>query len=133
MGFISGVDFVTVPVTDCDRAQQFYGETLELEQSKHYGKMPGGEFETGTLTLQVIDTAGFGMAPAQPSANPIALHVDDFDAAKAKLEERGVEFVHDIDSGVCWMSVFRDPDGNTFMLHHRYAAPDARPAGLEAE
>ena len=42
----------------------------------------------------------------------IALHVDDFDGAKAKLEQRGVEFVHDMDSGVCWMAIFRDPDDN---------------------
>jgi predicted enzyme related to lactoylglutathione lyase len=130
MSFISGVDFVMVPVTDWDRAKQFYGEVLELELSKPYGSRPGGEFETGTLTLQVMDTAGFGMAPAQPSANPIALHVDDFEGSKTKLEERGVEFVHDLDSGVCNMAFFRDPDGNTFCLHHRYAPADERPAGM---
>jgi predicted enzyme related to lactoylglutathione lyase len=120
-----------VPVTDFERAKQFYGEVLELEQSKHYGKAPGGEWETGTLTLQIMDTAGFGMAPAQPSPNPIALHVDDFEGSKAKLEERGVEFIHDLDSGVCNMAFFKDPDGNTFCLHHRYAPRDARPPGIE--
>jgi predicted enzyme related to lactoylglutathione lyase len=130
MGFISGVDFVMVPVTDWDRAQHFYGEVLELEQSKHYGKAPGGEFETGTLTLQIMDMKGFGMDPPPPNANPIALHVDDFDGSKAKLEERGVEFIHTLDSGVCWMSFFKDPDGNTFCLHHRYAPPEARPPGV---
>jgi predicted enzyme related to lactoylglutathione lyase len=130
MGFISGVDFVMVPVTDWDRAQHFYGEVLELEQSKHYGKAPGGEYETGTLTLQIMDMKGFGMDPPPPNANPIALHVDDFDGSKAKLEERGVEFIHTLDSGVCWMSFFKDPDGNTFCLHHRYAPPEARPPGI---
>jgi predicted enzyme related to lactoylglutathione lyase len=130
MGFISGVDFVMVPVTDFERAKQFYGEVLELEQSKHYGEHPGGEWETGTLTLQIMDPSGFGMQPAQPSANPIALHVDDFDGSKAKLEERGVEFIHDMDSGVCNMAVFKDPFGNTYLLHHRYAPPEARPAGI---
>src|SRR3954468_7738055 len=83
MGFISGVDFVMVPVTDFERAKQFYGEVLELEQSKHYGSRPGGEWETGTLTLQIMDTQGFGMERAKPNENPIALHVDDFDGAKA--------------------------------------------------
>jgi predicted enzyme related to lactoylglutathione lyase len=130
MGFISGVDFVMVPVTDFERAKQFYGEVLELEQSKHYGEHPGGEWETGTLTLQIMDPSGFGMQPAQPSANPIALHVDDFDGSKAKLEERGVEFIHDMDSGVCNMAVFKDPFGNTYLLHHRYAPPEARPPGI---
>ena len=119
-----------VPVSDWERAKQFYGEVLELEQSKDYGKMPGGEFETGTLTLQVLETEKFGLAPPQPSANPIALHVDDFDGAKATLEERGVEVIHTMDSGVCHMAIFKDPTGNTFCLHHRYAPPEARPPGI---
>ena len=131
MSFISGVDFVMVPVTDFERAQNFYGEVLELECSKRYGEHPGGEYETGTLTLQVMDTAAFGMQRPHPNDNPIALHVDDFEGSKAKLEDRGVEFIHDLDSGVCWMAFFKDPDGNTFCLHHRYAPPEARPAGLE--
>jgi catechol 2,3-dioxygenase-like lactoylglutathione lyase family enzyme len=130
MGFVSGVDFVMVPVTDFERAKHFYSEILELEQSKHYGEHPGGEWETGTLTLQIMDTAGFGMAPAQPSANPIALHVDDYEGSVALLEERGVDVIHSLDSGVCHMAFFKDPDGNTFCLHHRYAPPEARPAGI---
>src|SRR3954454_15324400 len=131
MGFVSGVDFVMLPVSDWERAKQFYGEVLELEQSKRYGKAPGGEFETGTLTFQVLDMKGFGMEPGTPNSNPIALHVDDVEASRAKLEERGVEFMHQLDSGVCHMAFFRDPDGNTFCLHHRYAPPEARPPGIE--
>jgi hypothetical protein len=43
-------------------------------------------------------------------------------AARAELESRGVSFLHDsIDSGVCHMANFKDPDGNTLMLHQRYA------------
>src|SRR3954454_4033349 len=131
MSFISGVDFVAVPTTDFERAKQFYGEVLELEQSKQYGSRPGGEWETGTLTFQILETESFGLGSPQPSANPIALHVDDYEGSVAKLEERGVEFIQTLDSGVCHMAIFRDPDGNTFMLHHRYAPPEARPAGLE--
>jgi len=130
MSFISGVDFVMVPVTDFERAQNFYGEVLELECSKTYGQHPGAEYETGTLTLQVMDPAGFGMQRPHPNDNPIALHVDDFQSSKAKLEERGIEFIHDLDSGVCWMAFFKDPDGNTFCLHHRYAPKDPRPPGI---
>jgi predicted enzyme related to lactoylglutathione lyase len=121
MGFISGVDFVLVPVADFERATRFYGDVLELELSTQYGSRPGGEFETGTLTLQVMEVEAFGLAPPQPSANPIALHVEDFEAAVATLEARGVEIIHTIDSGVCHMAIFKDPDGNTFCLHHRYA------------
>jgi predicted enzyme related to lactoylglutathione lyase len=121
MGFISGVDFVLVPVADFERAKRFYGDVLELELSTQYGSRPGGEFETGTLTLQVMEVQAFGLAPPQPSANPIALHVEDFDAGVATLTARGVEIIHTIDSGVCHMAIFKDPDGNTFCLHHRYA------------
>jgi predicted enzyme related to lactoylglutathione lyase len=52
----------------------------------------------------------------------MALHVDDVAAARATLEERGVEFAGEIfDTGVCHMAFFTDPDGNALMLHHRYA------------
>jgi len=50
------------------------------------------------------------------------LHVDDVDRARADLEGKGVEFLGDtLDTGVCKMAFFRDPDGNDLMLHHRYA------------
>jgi hypothetical protein len=50
------------------------------------------------------------------------LHVEDVAAARAELESRGVQFMGDIlDTGVCHMAFFADPDGNPLMLHHRYA------------
>jgi predicted enzyme related to lactoylglutathione lyase len=56
------------------------------------------------------------------NALAVALHVDDVAAARAALEQRGVEFSGDIlDTGVCHMAFFADPDGNALMLHHRYA------------
>jgi hypothetical protein len=39
-----------------------------------------------------------------------------------ELEAKGVEFAGDtLDTGVCHMALFSDPDGNDLMLHHRYA------------
>ena len=56
------------------------------------------------------------------SGNAIALHVDDVEAARKALEEQGVSFHGDtLDTGVCHMAFFSDPDGNALMLHHRYA------------
>jgi predicted enzyme related to lactoylglutathione lyase len=53
---------------------------------------------------------------------PIALQVEDVEAARGELESKGVEFSGDIiDSGVCHMANFRDPDGNALMFHNRYA------------
>ena len=120
---ISGVDFITVPTRDYVQASEFYGGTLGLEFSKRWGNMPAGEFETGSLTIAVMQSDAFGQE-FQPHGHPIALHVDDVAAARAELEERGVEFRADtLDSGVCHMAFFSDPDGNALMLHHRYAPP----------
>jgi predicted enzyme related to lactoylglutathione lyase len=118
---VTGVDFATVFVKDYPAAVEFYGGTLGLEHSADYGKIPGGEFETGNLTLQVLDAASIGRE-FEPSSHPIAFHVEDVEAARAELESAGVPFLADtMDSGVCHMAPFTDPDGNTFMLHHRYA------------
>jgi predicted enzyme related to lactoylglutathione lyase len=50
------------------------------------------------------------------------LHVEDVEAARAEYEAKGVQFFGDtFDTGVCKMAFFADPDGNSLMLHHRYA------------
>ena len=118
---ITGVDFAYVPTTDIDRAVDFYGNVLGLEESARYGQMPGVEFETGSLTLAVIQSDGFGLE-FERNPNGIALRVDDVPSARKELEAKGVVFTADtIDSGVCHMAFFVDPDGNSFLLHHRYA------------
>jgi catechol 2,3-dioxygenase-like lactoylglutathione lyase family enzyme len=119
--FVTGVDFVTVPTQNFDAAVEFYGETLGLPCSARYGRIPGAEFETGSLTLSVLQTEAIGLG-FSPNKNPIALHVDDVEARRGELTSKGVEFRGEtIDSGVCHMAIFEDPDGNTLMLHHRYA------------
>jgi len=124
---VTGVDFVNLPTTDLDRARQFYGEVLGLEASAVYqrGDAPamGAEFETGTVTIALIDSAAIGRE-FRPNTLPIAFRVDDVEAARAALEAKGVSFVHALDSGVCHMAFFEDPDGNALMLHHRYAPRD---------
>jgi catechol 2,3-dioxygenase-like lactoylglutathione lyase family enzyme len=118
---VTGVDFVTVPTRDYDRAAAFYGETLGLRFSKRWGDRPAGEFETGNLTIAIMQTDAFGIE-FKPHSLPIALHVEDFDAARTELAARGVEFKGEtIDSGVCWQAIFEDPDGNRLEIHHRYA------------
>jgi len=118
---VTGVDFVTVPTQDLDRAIEFFGTTLGLERSVYRPERNFAEFETGTVTLSVVvaEKMGFDFAPTR---NPLALHVDDVAEARATLESRGIEFAGDtLDTGVCHMAFFADPDGNAFMLHHRYA------------
>jgi len=118
---VTGVDFVVVPAKDFDASVEFYGTVLGLPCTSRYGQMPGAEFETGTVTLAVMATEAFGMGFGA-NRNPIALHVEDYHAARAELESRGVTFTSDtIDSGVCLMASFDDPAGNVLMIHHRYA------------
>ncbi len=118
---VRGVDFVPVPTHDLERAVEFYGTTLGLPCSVHRPERHFAEFETGNLTLNVMDAGAMGL-PHERSANSIALHVDDVAAARALLEQRGIEFQGDtFDTGVCHMAFFSDPDGNALMLHHRYA------------
>jgi predicted enzyme related to lactoylglutathione lyase len=118
---VTGVDFITVPTRDFEKAEEFYGTVLGLPCSTRWGNMPAGEFETGTLTIAVMQSDAFGVE-FKPHTHPIALHVEDVEGARAELESRGVTFpAETMDSGVCHMAHFADPDGNALMLHHRYA------------
>jgi catechol 2,3-dioxygenase-like lactoylglutathione lyase family enzyme len=122
---ITHTDFVFVPITSFERAEAFYTGLLGLPLSKRYRNGIGGEFETGNLTILLLDMAKIGREFA-PSKGAIALRVDDVATARTHLEERGVQFQSEIlDSGVCHQAIFEDPDGNMLILHHRYAPPDA--------
>jgi predicted enzyme related to lactoylglutathione lyase len=116
------VDFVAVPTQDQERAVRFYGETLGLERNPHSSDR-WVEFETSNLTIAVLPHEYTGRSEFMPSTAPIALRVPDVAEARRRLEAEGVEFsMETIDSGVCHIAPFSDPDGNSLMLHHRYAA-----------
>jgi predicted enzyme related to lactoylglutathione lyase len=118
---ISGVDFVSLSTRDRESSVEFYGSTLGLERSVYRPERHFAEFQAGNLTLNVMDFEAAGMQHRQ-SQSAIAMHVDDVEAARAALQERGVSFQGDtFDSGVCHMAFFADPDGNALMLHQRYA------------
>jgi catechol 2,3-dioxygenase-like lactoylglutathione lyase family enzyme len=122
---ITGTDFITVATRDFDAAMEFYGGVLGLPLSKRWGDRPAGEFETGNLTIAVMQSDAFGME-FHANNHPIELHVEDFAAARATLEERGVTFRGEtLDSGVCNQAFFHDPDGNMLAIHNRYAPTEA--------
>jgi predicted enzyme related to lactoylglutathione lyase len=122
---VTGVDFITVPTRDFEKASEFYATVLGLERSIRWGSMPAGEFETGSLTIAVMQSDAFGLE-FKPHTHPIALHVEDVGAARTELEAQGIAFGGDtIDSGVCHMAYFTDPDGNALMLHSRYVPRSA--------
>lgn len=116
-----GVDFVYLPTKSFERAEQFYSGVLGLPCNVRYRDI-GGEFETGNVTIAMLESEAIGREFAPNQAGAIALHVDDVEVSRKELEAQGVEFSGDIlDSGVCHQAFFSDPDGNALILHHRYA------------
>lgn len=118
---VTGVDFAPFATKDLDAAVDFYGTTLGLRRSVYIPERHYAEFETGNLTISLMVPDAMGI-PFNLNANPLGLHVEDVAAARAELESRGVAFNGEtLDTGVCHMAFFADPDGNALMLHSRYA------------
>jgi catechol 2,3-dioxygenase-like lactoylglutathione lyase family enzyme len=114
---VERVDFVSFLTQDISRAKRFYTDVLGLEiESEGESDM---EFRCGQVTLDIFDPSSIGQAFA-PSPAGLALRVADVDAARAELEGKGVRFDGDtIQTSVCRQAWFKDPDGNSLMLHRR--------------
>ena len=115
---ITKLDFIGVPSRDAERSRRFYVETLGLRPDDK----ARFEFWVGQTCFAIWEPESFGMEFAPQRNGHPALRVEDVAAAREELEGKGVEFMGDVlDTGVCRMAFFRDPDGNDLMLHHRYA------------
>ena len=121
---VERTDFISLPVTDVERANQFYGETLGLP------RVPGPEqgfpeYQLGeNISVYLLQMESIGSRFQGPHTAGFALRVPDVEAAKRELEAKGVEFQGMTDTGVCHMAFFSDPDGNALVLHRRYAPRD---------
>jgi catechol 2,3-dioxygenase-like lactoylglutathione lyase family enzyme len=117
---VERTDFISVFTQDIQRAKTFYGGTLGLEiESEGESDL---EFRCGQVTLDVFDPSSIGRQFA-PSPAGVALRVHDVDAARAELEAKGVRFDGEtIETSVCRMAFFQDPDGNALLLHRRFDA-----------
>ena len=119
---INKVGTVVIPVSDQDRAIDFYVGTLGFDKR---ADVPFGDgyrwvevAPAGTVTTIAIVPP----PPGKPTGNVetgIGLHTDDIDALHADLKGHGV----DVDDEVSRMGDpvpplfwFRDPDGNTLMV-----------------
>ena len=115
---VERVDFISVPTRDVVRARRFYADVLGLPPC---ASNPD-EFEASNVTLALWQPEAEGV-PFAPNTAGIALRVPDVMAAKECLRARGVAFLGEtLDTGVCLMGFFYDPDGNVLILHRRYAA-----------
>ena len=114
---VEQVDFISIPTRDVARAVAWYRDVLGLPESE----VSEGELETPNVTLSFWEPEREDMAFV-PNEAGFAVRVDDVAGARSELEAKGVEFIAETwDSGVCHFAAFRDPDGNTVILHRRYA------------
>ncbi len=120
---VERVDFISVPVTDIEGSAAWYRDTLGLEQ---IGEAGFAEFQLGeNVSLYLLNMEAIGSRFSGPHTAHVALRVPDVEEIRRELEAKGIEFEGEtLDSGVCHMAFFRDPDGNALMLHRRYAPRD---------
>jgi catechol 2,3-dioxygenase-like lactoylglutathione lyase family enzyme len=115
------IDFVAIPTQERAPVEDFYGHMLGLARNPNSTET-WVEFETGNVTLALVQPESIGQPFAPLPAGTVALRVPDVPAAVGQLESMGVEFSAGvIDSGVCHIAPFSDPAGNGLMLHRRYA------------
>jgi len=119
---IAEVAFIGYPVTDADRAREFYEGVLGLSPSRTFG---GGdrvwiEYDLGTTSFAISNMAKENWKPS--ADGPIvAFEVVDFDAAIAELKAKKIPFEHEpMETPVCWMAIIADPDGNKLTVHKRH-------------
>jgi catechol 2,3-dioxygenase-like lactoylglutathione lyase family enzyme len=118
---VQRTDFIGVNVRDRGQASEFYGGTLGLTRNPLASEgWPEFEAENVGVVLSTPEQKGGGDYDPQLA---IALRVGDVAKTMDRLRECGVEFEFPeaYDSGVCHMAFFEDPDGNSLILHHRYA------------
>ncbi|MCC5479588.1 VOC family protein [Streptomyces sp. NPDC059680] len=115
---ITHASFVTLPVTDQDRALRFYRDVLGFEVTADLQMPPGRWLQVAPKGAQTVFTlSGPGMGGFDPgSARGIMLVTTDVDADCARLAEAGTEVRGPEEYPWGRMASFTDPDGNGLML-----------------
>jgi len=108
---------VCYPTKDMKKAREFYEGVLGLVPNGEYTSDYFTEYNIGDSALAIGNMDGF-----HPSAGGgcAIFEVEDFDEAVKELKDKGVKFVIEpMDTPVCRMAQFQDPDGNSLMIHKR--------------
>jgi catechol 2,3-dioxygenase-like lactoylglutathione lyase family enzyme len=113
---VEQVDFISIPTRDVSRAVAFYRDVLGLPESRYTPT----EVETPNVTLSFWNPEADG-EEFVPSIGGLALRVADVAAAVEGMRAAGAEVIGIDDTGVCHMGFVKDLDGNTVILHRRYA------------
>ena len=114
------IEVVSVPVSDQDRAKNFYadklGFTLDVDA-------PFGDGHSWVQLTPPGGGAGISLVtwnPAMPpgSIKELYLLCEDIDSTYSELEGRGVRFTRPVyDTPFGRFAEFDDPDGNGWRLH----------------
>jgi catechol 2,3-dioxygenase-like lactoylglutathione lyase family enzyme len=119
---LSKIGTVIIPVSDQDRAIEFYVETLGFEKRVDVPFGDGYRWVEVAPADAATSIAIVPPPPGKPTGNVetgIALNTDDVDADHADLQAAGVDVdpeVSRMGDPVPPMFWFRDPDGNTLMV-----------------
>lgn len=115
-----GLNHVSFPVRDLERALVFYRDLLGLEPMPRPSfPFAGAWLRAGDAQVHlIVPFEGMELGLPPPTLNPLAGHVafsiDDYDAVLTTLRARGLEVLEaGRESGQMWV---RDPDGHLIEL-----------------
>lgn len=114
------LELIPVPVTDIDRAKNFYIDQVGF--GLDHDVRPNATVRVVQLTppgsaCSIVLGAGMpGIAMPAGSLRGLHLVVANISEARAELAGRGVEMGEILDLGGIKYAGFRDPDGNTWTL-----------------
>ncbi len=117
---IKAIKFTSVPVTDQDRALEFYTKKLGLRvvtDSPFDGAQRWIELAIPRAETKLVLFTAPGQDKLIGGLMNVTFSADDVVATARELKARGVEFVQEprkADWGTS--AIFKDPDGNQFVL-----------------
>ena len=113
---VKEIGFVAIPVTDMERARDFYEGVLGLKVAEEMMSGKWVEYAVGDHTLAIANVSDAWRPSDQGTG--AALEVEDFDDAIMRLKERDVRFAAEpFETPCCHMAVIQDPDGNKLIIH----------------
>jgi predicted enzyme related to lactoylglutathione lyase len=113
---IKAIGFVGIPVTDLERAREFYEGVLGLKVSDEMMDGKWIEYSLGDDTLAIANVGEQWMPSDQGTG--AALEVENFEEAIKQLKDRRIPFAAEpFETPCCHMAVVQDPDGNKLIIH----------------
>ena len=117
---LKAIKFASVPVTDQDRALEFYTRKLGLHvdtDSPMDGRQRWIELGLARAETRLVLFTGPGHERLRGGLMNVTFSADDVEATARELQARGVEFVQ-APRKAAWgtSAIFKDPDGNQFVL-----------------